>query len=615
MKGILLILVLALGSLLGLAWGQTSGFHVIANTIGDAATSITSNSWMPGIKKILGGIQGINNIHNKCLEKYVCHEFGEKQVEMSEEIDPIKRTLVRIPRVVKKRGSLRWIGDLVASGISRPARALGRLARRMGIDFNGDANRRQGVSPGLVNSVTSWTVSQLSKIPAHHYIDVVNLLVDVTNTFDRGPAGTVFPMSRAATMGYTYGHKKFGLGEGECEDVCCQIAPDCADGPDEKGDYVRGINWWTHLGTANGYSAGALTRKADFVEQKKIRDRTVQTKDASDPLPIWNYLQVGDLLKPKVLVCKAGRFLERLNQQTGQFGDSNPYPKADTAFGNAEFEDTCDPSHLVVKKKDELGNDDGDSGTADEVAAAAAENDAVIIGAKSASVSSRIQQELPVIVIEGLRTANRSLGENDDHDVVFTELSRVMTNDSSFTRASVRKAIRMPYPTESGRSIVLVELDTNQHEVELISLKKAAEKKGGDEDIVQAAEPRTDIRKRFPHDWDVNKVEYAKMWEYLGNLQFTNRITTVHVVRPSILCGIDNVICLEEKKKKKKKKPSESSEITSDENANKKPLPPPPASIQVKRTVTVDNKKKESEEGSDIKPPANDVEDTDYSDV
>ena len=57
MKGILLILVLALGSFLGLAWGQTSGFHVIANTIGDAATSITSNSWMPGIKKILGGIQ------------------------------------------------------------------------------------------------------------------------------------------------------------------------------------------------------------------------------------------------------------------------------------------------------------------------------------------------------------------------------------------------------------------------------------------------------------------------------------------------------------------------------------------------------------------------------
>lgn len=62
---------------------------------------------------------------------------------MSEEVDPIKRTLVRIPRVVKKRGSLRWIGDLVASGISRPARALGRLARRMGIDFDGGANRRQ----------------------------------------------------------------------------------------------------------------------------------------------------------------------------------------------------------------------------------------------------------------------------------------------------------------------------------------------------------------------------------------------------------------------------------------------------------------------------------------
>ena len=159
------------------------------------------------------------------------------------------------------------------------------------------------------------------------------------------------------------------------------------------------------------------------MEQKKIRDRTVQTKDASDPLPIWNYLQVGDLLSPKVLVCKAGRFLERLNQQTGQFGDSNPYPKADTAFGNAEFEDTCDPSHLVVKKKDELGNDDGDSGTADEVAAAAAENDAVIIGAKSASVRC-------------------------GHQILFFSLLVQLTKKARFARAQTPRVpgLLTPYP-------------------------------------------------------------------------------------------------------------------------------------------------------------------------
>ena len=30
---------------------------------------------------------------------------------MTEAIDPVKRTIVRIPRLVKPQGRLRWIGD------------------------------------------------------------------------------------------------------------------------------------------------------------------------------------------------------------------------------------------------------------------------------------------------------------------------------------------------------------------------------------------------------------------------------------------------------------------------------------------------------------------------
>ena len=55
----------------------------------------------------------------------------------------------------------------------------------------------------------------------------MNLFVDVTNMFDRGPAGTVFPLTRAASMGYAFGDRRFDDGDcAECS-VCKQIAPDC----------------------------------------------------------------------------------------------------------------------------------------------------------------------------------------------------------------------------------------------------------------------------------------------------------------------------------------------------------------------------------------------------
>ena len=45
------------------------------------------------------------------------------------------------------------------------------------------------------------------------------------------------------------------------------------DGPHgERGKYQYA--WGHHLRTMNGYEGGALTRRADFTVQKKIRDRS-----------------------------------------------------------------------------------------------------------------------------------------------------------------------------------------------------------------------------------------------------------------------------------------------------------------------------------------------------
>ena len=43
--------------------------------------------------------------------------FCFQKIEMTEEVDPVKRTIVRIPRIVKPRGRLRWIGDAIANTV------------------------------------------------------------------------------------------------------------------------------------------------------------------------------------------------------------------------------------------------------------------------------------------------------------------------------------------------------------------------------------------------------------------------------------------------------------------------------------------------------------------
>ena len=65
--------------------------------------------------------------------------------------------------------------------------------------------------------------------------------------------------------------------------------------------------------------------------------------------------------------------------------------------------------------------------------------------------SSSSLHDLPVIVMEGLRTADRTLGENNDRDVVVNELKKVMPSTSDFSQASVVKAIRMPFVSAEGR--------------------------------------------------------------------------------------------------------------------------------------------------------------------
>ena len=76
---------------------------------------------------------------------------------MTEEVDPVKRTIYYVPKVIQPRGRLRWIGDAIASGVSK-------VADRMGINPYG-FRRRQGVPPSLGARMVEFMISNIDKIP------------------------------------------------------------------------------------------------------------------------------------------------------------------------------------------------------------------------------------------------------------------------------------------------------------------------------------------------------------------------------------------------------------------------------------------------------------------
>ena len=79
-------------------------------------------------------------------------------MEVAEEEDPVKRTIVRVPKVVKRRGKLRWIGDLVTSGV-------GKVADTLGLNPNSFRRRQGGPPPGVAAQAMGFMLKTIENIP------------------------------------------------------------------------------------------------------------------------------------------------------------------------------------------------------------------------------------------------------------------------------------------------------------------------------------------------------------------------------------------------------------------------------------------------------------------
>ena len=85
----------------------------------------------------MGGVLGMDTVHKNCLQKTLCNSVSDEIVERTLVTDPVKRTLVYVPRVIQPKGALRWIVDILFDGFSRMARKIGimpsaELERRLG---------------------------------------------------------------------------------------------------------------------------------------------------------------------------------------------------------------------------------------------------------------------------------------------------------------------------------------------------------------------------------------------------------------------------------------------------------------------------------------------------
>ena len=98
---------------------SVSQFPGIANEI------FGPKSTLQGVKKLMGGVLGMDTVHKKCLQKTLCNSVSDEIVERTLVTDPVKRTLVYVPRVIQPKGALRWIVDILFDGFSRMARKIG----------------------------------------------------------------------------------------------------------------------------------------------------------------------------------------------------------------------------------------------------------------------------------------------------------------------------------------------------------------------------------------------------------------------------------------------------------------------------------------------------------
>lgn len=195
----------------------------------------------------------------------------------------------------------------------------------------------------------------------------------------------------------------------------------------------------------------------------------------------WNQMEVNDIFKPRIFLCKMGRFFRNLNYQMGGQGP----PKGDT-FGGSDFQSTCHPDDFRDDASSQTDTAVQDAvpegGTVSEedeavIVEAAAERSSNDTAVEVPRIAPILDKMVPLVLIEGLP-------ELKDEDYL---MSLNLTEDS------IVQVVRLP-----GQQ-ALVELDSLDHLDQVVSSQYP---EAEDAEVQLAKEPK--IRAADSKDlWDI----------------------------------------------------------------------------------------------------------------
>lgn len=272
----------------------------------------------------------------------------------------------------------------------------------------------------------------------------------------------------------------------------------------------------------------------------------------------------GDLMKPRIFICKAGRFLDTMSYQMG--GEGSIKGREENEHVSEKFEDSCDPAHLEEKTPpadENAGTDAEQEGVVEnnEVTEVASEDvvggeevdhTIAVIDARNKSIDADFKlppkgdfklptesgfHDLPILVLEGLQTPKI---DQTEEDLVSEILSDIV---SGLPKSSVRTAIRLPLKQQtSGKSIVLVELDTEEHEDLILKQRNAL--RGGSlntrksENLNEKNTARIQEKQNLAGRNDkfllqrwrnlgMRRAKFKELWKFVEELAVAKRVTAI----------------------------------------------------------------------------------------
>ena len=286
----------------------------------------------------------------------------------------------------------------------------------------------------------------------------------------------------------------------------------------------------------------------------------------------------GDLLKPRIFVCKAGRFLDTMSYQMG--GEGSIKGREENEHVSEKFEDSCDPAHLEEKTppvSDNAEIDAEEEEVVESVEVAEIEGSDVVEGEQvdhtiavldvrngSNDAGFKLPQkgdfklpmesgfhDLPILVLEGLQ--NPKLDQTEE-DLVSEVLSDMV---SGLPKNAVRTAIRLPLKQQTnGKTIVLVELDTEEHENLILKQRNALRGgslnsrnneniKDNDTATIQKKQSLAGRNDKFLlqrwRNLGMRRAKFKELWKFVEELAVVKRVTTIQSENKQEITNNDKV--------------------------------------------------------------------------